>query len=203
MLRQDASVEITPEMLAKINHSRDMVKKIVMTNCSVNSTCKGKRTSHMLITNLRPVGFSQSLFLGIETFRLASSSSAAVAVGSVSALSTVGGAVGATSGLGAVRTVDTMRATSETDAAIAVGALVAVGAVSEVGAVGSVSEVGAVGSAGAANAAAAESAASASSAAGVAGADVANFPANTAYDRSRHRNKNAFLGSMDICDELP
>ena len=100
----------------------------------------------------------------------------------------------------AVRTVG---ATIETSASTAVAVMVVVIATS---AASATNEVGAVGSA---SAASAENTASASSAAGKAkalgGADVdaARFPANKTYDRSRHRNKNVFVGRMDICDQLP
>ena len=84
----------------------------------------------------------------------------------------------------AVRTVGAMRATIETSASNAVAVM---GVAVATSAASATNEVGALG---AASAASAENAAS------------ARFPANKTYDRSRHRNKNVFVGSMDICDQL-
>ena len=85
----------------------------------------------------------------------------------------------------AVRTVGAMRATIETSASNAVAVM---GVAVATSAASATNEVGALG---AASAASAENAAS------------ARFPANKTYDRSRHRNKNVFVGRMDICDQLP
>ena len=100
----------------------------------------------------------------------------------------------------AVRTVGAMRATIETSASTAVAVMVVVIATS---AASATNEVGAVGSASAASAENTASAAGKAKALGGADVDAGRFPANKTYDRSRHRNKNVFVGRMDICDQLP